>query len=137
MVNPVPPRDGAVRWAKWRARFERDAEGRLPQGSSELAAQVLKDPSVVARVQAAFDGIHAMEAEVRAVLNAAGVPVILYLYYLDFGRELWKLTNRVSGRAAVSEAAILRDKWQARGLAPEVLRKVSFDVFSIKLPAGE
>jgi hypothetical protein len=134
MANPVPPRDGTIRWAKWRARFERDADGRLPQGSSELTAHTLKDPSVIARVQASFDGIHAMETDVRQVLNAAGAPVILYLYYLDFGRELWKLTNRVSGTAAAMEAKILRDKWAARTLSPEVLDRVAKQVFGITLP---
>ncbi|MFO7676518.1 MAG: hypothetical protein R6X12_09410 [bacterium] len=50
--------------------------------------------------------------------------------------RLWKLTNRISGPAAVGEAAILRDKWVARGLSPDLLRKISYDVFSVKLPAG-
>jgi hypothetical protein len=62
------------------------------------------------------------------------VPTILYVYYLDFGRELWKLTNRISGESAKAEATILRDKWAARGLAPEVLNKVSYDVFGVGLP---
>jgi hypothetical protein len=135
MAGDVPPRDGAVRWAKWKARFERDADGKLPQGSSELTAQVLKEPAVAARIQQSFDGIHGMETEVRQVLNEAGVPTILYVYYLDFGRELWKLTNRISGESAKAEATILRDKWDARGLAPEVLNTVSLNVFGLTLPA--
>ena len=137
MAGNLGPRDGAVRWAKWKARFERDADGKLPQGSSELTAQTLKEPAVVARITQSFDGIHAMEAAVRAELNPAGVPTILYVCYLDFGRELWKLTNRISGNSATAEATILRDKWAARGLSPEVLNKVAKNVFDLTLPAVE
>jgi hypothetical protein len=135
MAGDVPPRDGAVRWAKWRARFERDADGKLPQGSSELTAQVLKEPAVAARIQQSYDSLFAMEAAVRAELNVSGVPTILYVCYLDFGRELWKLTNRISGTSATAEATILRDKWAARGLSPEVLNTVSLNVFGLTLPA--
>ena len=137
MSSEVPPRDGAVRWAKWKARFERDADGKLPQGSSELTAQVLKEPAVAARIQQSFDGIHAMESAVRAELNPAGVPTILYVYYLDFGREMWKLTNRIEGDSATAEATILRDKWHARGLSPEVLNSIGKNVFSLTLPPPE
>ena len=134
MASNLGPRDGSVRWAKWKARFERDGDGKLPQGSSELTAQVLKEPAVASRIQESFDSMHDMESRLRAVLNAVGVPTILYVCYLDFGREMWKLTNRVEGTSAALEGTILQDKWAARGLSPELLNKVSYDIFGVKLP---
>ncbi|MFO7638425.1 MAG: hypothetical protein R6X14_03850 [bacterium] len=70
------------------------------------------------------------------MLNAAGASLSSYIYYFDFGREMWRLTNRINGPAALVEAKILRDKWAARGLSAELLGKISYDVFSIRLPAA-
>ncbi|MFO7638693.1 MAG: hypothetical protein R6X14_05290, partial [bacterium] len=52
---------------------------------------------------------------------------------LDYARELWKLTNRVSGDSAVGEAAALAAKWLARGLSADILHRVAYEVFSIRL----
>ncbi|MFO7676331.1 MAG: hypothetical protein R6X12_08460 [bacterium] len=87
-------------------------------------------------MQAAFDGIFAAESETRAVLNAEGVSLTLYPYYLAFGREMWKLTNRVNGEAAALEAANLVAKWVARGLSLSVLGKIRSNVFSVPKPVG-
>ena len=130
----VPPPDGATRWAKYRLRFERRADGRLPEGSSEKMAELMTQPAVMARVQASMDGLHAVEADARTVLCTAGVPPMLFIFYLDYARELWKLTNRVSGDSAIGEAAALAAKWLARGLAEGVLRRIAYEVFSIQLP---
>ncbi|MFO7638502.1 MAG: hypothetical protein R6X14_04240, partial [bacterium] len=67
------------------------------------------------------------------VLCTAGLPPMLFVFYLDYARELWKLTNRVSGDSAVGEAAALAAKWVARGLSVELLRRVAYEVFSIRL----
>ncbi|HDQ99000.1 MAG TPA: hypothetical protein ENN51_01745 [candidate division WOR-3 bacterium] len=99
-------------------------------------ARLLDDPALAARVQAAFDGLYAMETDVRAVLNGEGVSTALYPFYLAYGRELWKLTNRVNGASAALEAATLAAKWTARGLSPSVLEKVRHQVFSISAPVG-
>lgn len=136
MPYHVVPPDGSVRWAKWRARFQRDTDGSLPQGSTGHVARLLEDPAVAARIQASFDGIHAVEVDVRAVLNADGVSTIQYPFYLSYGRELWKLTNRVNGASAALEAATLMAKWVARGLSPSVLEKIRHQVFSISAPVG-
>jgi len=138
----VPPPDGATRWAKYRLRFERRADGRLPEGSSEKMAELMTQPTVMARVQASMDGLHAVETDARTVLCTAGVPPMLCglsprrrsVFYLDYARELWKLTNRVSGDSAIGEAAALAAKWLARGLDEGILRRIAYDVFSIRLP---
>ena len=129
----VPPPDGATRWAKYRLRFERRADGRLPEGSSEKMAGLMAQPAVMARVQASMDGLHAVETDARTVLCTAGVPPMLFVFYLDYARELWKLTNRVSGDSAAVEAAALAAKWVARGLSADILRRVAYEVFSIRV----
>jgi len=41
--------------------------------------------------------------------------------YLDFARELYRLTKTHSGKVLASEVAIAKAKWTARGLNPEIL----------------
>jgi len=50
--------------------------------------------------------------------------------YLDFARELWRLTQKHSGKILVSEANISMAKWTARGLSKDVLQKI-YDLFGI------
>ena len=130
-VRMIPPRDGAYRYARWEARFRRDAEGRLPECSSSSLDERLADPQVRARVQASFEALYQMETSVRQVLNDAGVQTILYPFYLSCARQVWKLLNRVSGDAAAQAAAQIGAKWQMRGLDPAVLARIRYEGFSI------
>jgi len=133
MMATTPP-DGAYRYAKWAARFQRDSEGNLPQGSTPMMERMLAKPEFAARVQQSFDDMYAMEGEVRQVLNSDGISMIQYPYYLAFGRQLWKLTQRVSGESAAIEAQTIIAKWVARGLDQTVLEKIRTDVFGILAP---
>ncbi len=130
------PADGSYRYAKWAARFERDSEGKLPQGSTALMERILKKPEIAARIQSSFDDIYAMEGEVRQVLNEAGVSVIQYPFYFAFGRQVWKLVQRITGESAAIETAALTAKWTSRGLTQSVLESIRNDVFGIRAPAG-
>jgi hypothetical protein len=91
---------------------------------------------VVARIQASFDDMYALEGEVRQVLNAAGVSTIQYPFFFAFGRQVWKLAQRVSGETAAIETAILAAKWNTRGLSQAVLDTIRTQVFGIGAPAG-
>ncbi len=131
----VPP-DGSYRYAKWASRFERDAEGKLPQGSTVQMERMLKKPEITARIQGSFDDIYAMEGEVRQVLNATGVSVIQYPFYFAFGRQMWKLVQRITGESAAIETATLIGKWVSRGLSQSVLEAIRTQVFSVSAPVG-
>ena len=130
------PPDGTYRYAKWAARFERDAQGNLPQGSTAMMERMLAKPEITARVQASFDDIYAMEGQVRQVLNGEGVSMIQYPFYLAFGRQVWKLSQRVTGESAALEAANYVALWTARGLSQTILEKIRFDVFGISAPVA-
>ncbi|MFO7675349.1 MAG: hypothetical protein R6X12_03420, partial [bacterium] len=73
-----------------------------------------------------------LETSVRQVLNQAGAQVISFPGYFAYARQLWKLTNRVTGDAAALAAAQIGAKWQARGLDPAVLARVRYEVFSLR-----
>jgi hypothetical protein len=73
---------------------------------------------------------------VREVLNQCGVSTIHYVPYLNFGRQLYKLTTQhlISGDSAVIEAQVLLEKWTRRGLDPDVLANIRTKVFNIAAP---
>ena len=79
-----------------------------------------------------------MENKVREVINASGVSTSQYVPYLNFGRQLYKLSReqQISGETFAMAAQVLLDKWAARGCDPEVLAKIRTDVFDISAPAS-
>jgi hypothetical protein len=89
--------------------------------------------------EAAVAAMCAKETKARETLNACGVNTIQHVPYLNFGRQLYKLTTQreIAGDSAAIEARVLLEKWASRGLDPEVLAKVRTDVFNIGEPAAK
>ena len=88
------------------------------------------------RYEAAMTEMCAMETQVRTVLNQRGVHTSIYVPYLNFGRQLWKLTRQreISGESFAMAAKVLLDKWAARGLDPIVLDLIRTQVFDTHAP---
>jgi hypothetical protein len=95
-----------------------------------------KRPKMFEHVQAQFVSIASMENQVKQTIDAEGVSVITYPFYLNFGRELWHITHQteMSGESAAVEAASLIGKWVSRGLAQSVLEAIRTQVFNIGRP---
>ena len=92
-------------------------------------------PNMLANVTAVTPMITAMELQVKQVCDGAGVPTIMYPFYLNFGRELWALSRKeISGESLAQEAAVLIAKWVARGLTQSVLQAIRTDVFNVAAP---
>ncbi|HTW90798.1 MAG TPA: hypothetical protein VMH22_03740 [bacterium] len=89
-----------------------------------------------ARYEAAITQVYAMEVKVKEVINACGVSTSQYVPYLNFGRQLYKLSREqgISGESFAMAAQVLLDKWSARGCDPKVLAKIRTDVFDIAAP---
>ncbi|MCX6844145.1 MAG: hypothetical protein NTX53_17920 [candidate division WOR-3 bacterium] len=98
----------------------------------------LKRPKMFEHVQAQIVSIVSMEIQVKQTCDAAGVSVIQYPFYLDFGRELWHITHEteMSGESAAKEAAVLITKWTARGLTQAVLQAIRTQVFNVAAPVA-
>jgi hypothetical protein len=94
-------------------------------------------PAMLSNVQAVFPQLALMEAQVKQTLDAAGVSLIQYPFYLCFGRELWSMGRKeISGESAAQAAAVLIAKWKARGLTQAVLEAIRTQVFNIGAPVG-
>jgi hypothetical protein len=91
-------------------------------------------PDMQARYQAAMTRMFANDMKVKGVLNGKGVSTILYVPYLSFGRQLWKLTREqdIGGDSLQLAAEALRLKWKARGLDEEVLLAIQREVCTVQ-----
>jgi hypothetical protein len=95
-----------------------------------------KREDTLRRYMDAVTRLCSMEAKVRETLNAHGVQTINYVAYLDFARQLYKLTRmqEITGESFAVAAQVLLEKWASRGLNPDVLASVRHQVFDIGEP---
>ena len=102
--------------------------------------QILDDrrPDMLKRYEAAIASLCEMETKARQTLNAAGVHSIFYVAYLNYARQLYKLSRQqgISGESFALGAQVLLDKWAARGLDPAALAAIRAEVFDAALPAA-
>jgi hypothetical protein len=95
-----------------------------------------KRPAMLSRVTGVVPALAAIESQVKQVLDGLGVATIQYPFYLDFGRELWRMRDQdISGESAAMEADVLLQKWVTRGLTQAVLEAIRTQVFNIVAPA--
>jgi hypothetical protein len=94
-------------------------------------------PDMLKRYEAAVAGLCEMETKSRQTLNAAGVHTIMYVPYLNYARQLYKLSRQqgISGESFSMSAQVLLDKWSARGLDSAVLARIRTEVFDVVAPA--
>ena len=94
-------------------------------------------PEMLEHYKAAVTQFCATEAKSRQVLDSAGVQTILYVAYLNYSRQLYKLSRQqgISGETFALAAKVLLDKWSARGLDADVLVAIRTQVFDAAPPA--
>jgi hypothetical protein len=96
-----------------------------------------KRPTMLQNMGAVIPLLAAMESQVKQVCDGSGVATIMYPFYLDFGREIWKLSRKeISGESLAKEAAVLITKWTARGLTQAVLQAIRTQVFNVAAPVA-
>jgi hypothetical protein len=121
------PNDPTKRIENWDAGYD----------TAAIKAKVdKKRPDMLSHVKAQFAAIASMENQVKQMIDAEGVSVIYYPFYLCFGRELWHIVHQteMSGESAAKEAAALIAKWVARNLAQSTLETIRTQVFNIGRP---
>ena len=93
-------------------------------------------PDMLKHYEAAVASLCEMETKARQTLNAAGVHTILYVPYLSYARQLYKLSRQqgISGESFALGAQVLLDKWANRGLNPAVLAAIRTEVFDAVVP---
>jgi len=120
--------DVTRRLSRWKAKYS-------PEIAAQTTARIYAD--MTERYQASMIALCTMETETKQVLDGSGIDTMFIVFYLDFARQLFKLSHgrTVSGATLAKEAQVLLEKWQARGLRPEVLAAIRTDVFNVPAPA--
>ena len=92
---------------------------------------------MTARYEASMVALNAMEIDTKQVLSASGIDTMFIVFYLDYARQLFRLSHgrTISGPTLAKEAQVLLEKWQNRGLRPDVLAALRTNVFSVPAPA--
>jgi hypothetical protein len=65
--------------------------------------------------------LEGMEVLVKTAISDRVANPLEVPQYLDFARELYRLTKTHSGKVLVAEANAMKAKWTARGLSPAIL----------------
>jgi len=120
--------DVTRRISRWKAKYS-------PKIAAQTTARIYAD--MTARYEASMVALNSMELDTKQVLSASGIDTMYIVFYLDYARQLFRLSHgrTISGPTLAREAQVLLEKWQARGLRPDVLAAIRYDVFSVPAPA--
>jgi hypothetical protein len=119
--------DVTRRISRWKAKYS-------PEIAAQTTARIYAD--MTARYEASMVALNSMELDTKQVLSASGIDTMYIVFYLDYARQLYKLSREqgISGESFAMAAQVLLDKWAARGCDPKVLAKIRKDVFDIDEP---
>jgi len=120
--------DVTRRISRWKAKYS-------PEIAAQTTARIFDD--MTARYEASMLAFNSMELDTKQVLSASGIDTMFIVFYLDYARQLFRLSHgrSISGPTLAKEAQVLLEKWQNRGLRADVLAAIRYDVFSVPAPA--
>jgi hypothetical protein len=110
------------RVARWEAKY-------TPERVSAILTAKAEHMRERFRVQTEMLG--RVEHRVSEVTDAAGVSVIVRMWYKDFGREVCRIWRTIPSSCQEREYDVVRYKWTARGLEPTLLASVKAAVVEL------
>ena len=112
---------------RWKAKYS-------PELAKATCDRIYDD--MVRRYEDSVVALCVAEAKTRQVLNGLGVSTCMYVPYLSYARELFKLTRQrgITGSSFAMAAKVLADKWQARNLDAVALETIFKQVFGSAAP---
>ena len=98
--------DVTRRLSRWMVKYS-------PETAAQTTARIYADMSD--RYQASVVALCAMENDTKQVLSASGIDTMYIVFYLDYARQLFKLSRgrTISGPTLAREAQVLLEKWSA------------------------
>jgi len=119
--------DVTRRISRWKAKYS-------PDIAAQTTAHIFDD--MTARYEASVVALNSMELDAKQVLSAFGIDTTYIVFYLDYARQLFHLSHgrTISGPTLAGEAQVLLQKWQNRGLRPDVLAAIRTNVFNVPVP---
>ncbi|MBS4015540.1 MAG: hypothetical protein KGZ86_03790 [Candidatus Latescibacteria bacterium] len=122
----MPVRPTLRRMQKLEANYDPDAirDSLQRQRESILEQQKTK--------QAELEKI---ENSTKLLIGDESVLSTLYVSYLNFARQIWKLKNTYTSGTLKIEADIMIYKWTRRGLDENILKRIRNEIFTLQAPA--
>jgi len=115
------------RVARWEAKYTPERMAAILGAKAERMRERF-------RVQTEILG--RVEHRVSEVTDAAGVSVIVRMWYKDFGREVCRIWRTIPSSCQELEYDVVRYKWTARGLDPILLCRVKVAVIELLETSG-
>jgi hypothetical protein len=118
-------RNAYRRIQKWEASLDGDA----------LSVKVgrLKD-MMKSQIEEMFPALVNMEDRVKTVLDEEGISTTQYPFYLNFGRQCFKLVREFAGGTLINRANIVLQRWVADGFTQAILERIRDVVFTLVAP---
>jgi hypothetical protein len=91
------------RISRWKAKYS-------PDIAAQTTARIFDD--MTERYQTSMVALCTMETETKQVLDGSGIDTMFIVFYLDFARQLFKLSHgrTISGPTLAKEAQVLRPR---------------------------
>jgi hypothetical protein len=70
----------------------------------------------------------------KLILGDESVPSAMYISYLNYARQIWKIKNTYTSGTLKIEAEIMLDKWTKRGLNQNILKRIRKEIFTLEAP---
>jgi hypothetical protein len=105
-------RSAGIRIRKYTAKFDPTVVSARFTALKELAVE---------QFQTHAADLEGMEILVKTAISDKVTNPLEVPQYLDFARELYRLSKTHSGKVLVSEANAMKAKWMARGLSADLL----------------
>jgi len=87
-------------------------------------------PIMVEQATNRFTDLESIESQIKSIVEGTNVATIQIPFYLNVGRQLYKLSNKFSGQTLQNEACLVKQKWVARGLDATLIDQIA-DLFGI------
>lgn len=97
------------RVARWKAKYTPERMAAILDAKVERMRQ---------RYEVQTEMLAHVEHRVSEVTDAAGISVMMRIWYKDFGREVCRIWRTIPSSCQELEYDVVRYKWTARGLDP-------------------
>lgn len=118
-------RNAYRRIQKWEANMDGEA----------LSVKVGRlKPSMKSQIEEMFPALVSMEDSVKTVLDEEGLSTTQYPFYLNFGRQCFKLSREFSGGTLINRVNIALQRWVSDGYTQAILERIRDVVFALAAP---
>ena len=121
----MPVRPTLRRMKKLDANFDPDSirQSLTKQRDSILEQQAVKQAE-----------LEKVENLTKLLISENGVSAALYVSYINFARQIWRISNTYPSETLKIEADIMLYKWTRRGLDENILKRIRNQIFTLEAP---